>query len=59
MRRKLTEAMANRDKGFIYDDDNLTVKEYLPGPPLALGLRTRHGRGFHLFSRQVPCDQPH
>ena len=21
--------MANRDKGFIYDDDNLTVKEYL------------------------------
>jgi integrase len=29
VRRKLTEAMANRDKGFIYDDDNLTVKEYL------------------------------
>jgi integrase len=29
VRRKLTEAMANRDKGFIYDHDNLTVKEYL------------------------------
>src|SRR5918995_1395491 len=29
VRRKLTEAMANRDKGIIYDDDNLTVKEYL------------------------------
>ena len=29
VRRKLTEAMANRDKGLIYDDDNLTVKEYL------------------------------
>jgi integrase len=29
VRRKLTESMANRDKGFIYDDDNLTVGEYL------------------------------
>jgi integrase len=29
VRRKLTEAMANRDKGLIYDDENLTVGEYL------------------------------
>ena len=29
VRRKLTESMANWDKGFIYDDDNLTVGEYL------------------------------
>jgi integrase len=29
VRRKLTEAMANRDKGIIYDDKNLTVGEYL------------------------------
>jgi integrase len=29
VRRKLTEAMANRDKGLIYHDENLTVAEYL------------------------------
>jgi integrase len=29
VRDKLTEAMANRDKGLIYDDKNLTVGEYL------------------------------
>ena len=28
-RRKLTEAMANRDKGLIYNDENLTLGEYL------------------------------
>jgi integrase len=29
VRRKLTEAMANRDKGLVYDDENLTVGDYL------------------------------
>jgi len=29
VRQKLTEAMANRDKGIVYDDENLTVGEYL------------------------------
>jgi integrase len=29
VRHKLTEAMANRDRGIIYDDENLTVEEYL------------------------------
>jgi integrase len=28
-RRKLTEALANRDKGITYDSENLTVGEYL------------------------------
>jgi integrase len=28
-RRKLTEAMANRDKGLIYNDENLALGEYL------------------------------
>ncbi len=29
VRDKLTKAMANRDKGLIYDDKNMTVGEYL------------------------------
>jgi integrase len=29
VRHKLTEAMANRDRGIVYDDENLTVEEYL------------------------------
>src|SRR5215218_437787 len=29
VRQKLTEAMAKRDKGFVYDDENLTVGGYL------------------------------
>jgi integrase len=29
VRRKLTEAMANRDKGIVYHDENLTFGEYL------------------------------
>jgi integrase len=29
VRRKLTEAMANRDKGLIYNDENLTLGYYL------------------------------
>jgi integrase len=29
VRQKLTEAMANRDKGFIYNDKNLNVGDYL------------------------------
>src|SRR5215208_769492 len=29
VRRKLTEAMANRDKGFIYHHENVTLGEYL------------------------------
>jgi integrase len=29
VRRKLTEAMANRDKGLVFDDENLSVGEYL------------------------------
>jgi integrase len=29
VRHKLTEAMAKRDKGVVYDDENLTVGEYL------------------------------
>jgi hypothetical protein len=34
-RRKLTEAMANRDKGLIYNDENLTLPRY--------GQRSRRG----------------
>jgi integrase len=29
VRHKLTKAMANRDRGIVYDDENLTVGEYL------------------------------
>ena len=29
MRQKLTKAMANRDRGIVYYDENLTVEEYL------------------------------
>ena len=29
VRRKLTEAMANRDKGLVFDDENMTTGEYL------------------------------
>jgi hypothetical protein len=29
VRRKLTEAMANRDKGLVFNDENLIVGEYL------------------------------
>ena len=29
VRRKLTEAMANRDKGLVFDDENMTIGEYL------------------------------
>jgi integrase len=29
VRQKLTEAMANRDKGLIYNDENLTLGDYL------------------------------
>jgi integrase len=29
VRRKLTEALANRDKGLIYNDENLTLGDYL------------------------------
>ena len=29
VRRKLTEAMANRDKGIVYDDENITLGDYL------------------------------
>jgi integrase len=29
VRRKLTDAMANRDKGLVFDDENVTIGEYL------------------------------
>src|SRR5215204_509767 len=29
VRRKLTEAMANRDKGIVYNDENITLGDYL------------------------------
>jgi integrase len=29
VRRKLTEAMANRDKGIVYNDENITLEDYL------------------------------